>query len=121
MFWIDTPRTRAVAGHLPADGFARGGLEARLGSGPALLAVQSLDAQPVEASGDILISVVVPAAPATRKDLPFLSEPVTGVVRFHAPPGLMPAVSDGVTHRVEGDLHILEFDGAVAPVLLRLR
>ena len=121
LFWVDTPRTRAVAGHLPVDGFARGGLEVRLGSGPVLLAVQSLDAQPVEQSGDILISLVGPAAPATEKELPFLSEPVTGIVRFHAPPGLTLAGPEGVTHRAEGDLHILEFDGVIAPVLLRLR
>jgi len=120
LFWIDTSRTRAVAGYLPAAGFAGAGLEFQSGSNPVMLAVQSLDDRPLEQAGEILISLVSPAVPASERTLPFLSEPLQGVLRFHAPPGLRLSGLESVSHRVEGDLHILEFSGVTGAVLMRL-
>ena len=54
----------------------------------ALVAIQSLEDEPVAESEHILLTVMAQVAPSADNKTPFRSQPVRGTVSVRAPPGL---------------------------------
>jgi len=89
---IDTPRTQAVSGWIGGKALALKDASFQFKTRKAVVALSSIDDQPLSSSRFILITAVgqVRPSPATDMDkllpgrppehLPFLSEPVTGTI-----------------------------------------
>jgi hypothetical protein len=95
VFAIDTPRTQAVMGWIGGKKLALTDIEADVATRNALIAVQSVDGEPLRQSQQIMISVAARSVPRSDRLMPFYSEPVEGRVLIAAPPGLSLSARDG--------------------------
>jgi hypothetical protein len=92
---IDTPRTQAVSGWIGGKTLALKDASFQFSTRKAVVALSSIDDQPLASSRFILITAVGQARPSPATDmgkplpgmppehLPFLSEPVTGTITLH--------------------------------------
>lgn len=85
---IDTLQTQGVVGEVGDKKFVLKDVTIATRTPNATVMVQSLDALPINASGNILISLAARSIPAKDGKLPFLSEPVTGQIIIKAGKGL---------------------------------
>jgi hypothetical protein len=95
VFAIDTARTQAVMGWIGGKTISLTDVEADVTTRNAVIAVQSLDGDPLRQSQHIMISVAARSTPKSDKLLPFYSEPVEGRLLITAPAGLSLAARDG--------------------------
>ena len=77
---INTPKTQAVSGWVGDKTLQLGDATIRMDTRKAVVALTSLDDQPLSSSRFILVTAMARAAPATKGHLPFLSEPVVGTI-----------------------------------------
>jgi hypothetical protein len=87
-FTIDTPRTQAAMGWIGGQTISLADIEFAINTRNATVAVQSLDGKPVNEAGTLLISLGARSVPSAGNQLPFRSEPVTGVLSIRAKEGL---------------------------------
>lgn len=93
-FTIDTPRTQSAMGWIGGNPIRLANLEVQLSTRNGVVAVQSLDENPIRESRAIMISLGARSVPSTPRSLPFYSEPMRGRFSFSAPPGLALSVWD---------------------------
>jgi hypothetical protein len=87
-FTINTPRTQAAMGLIGGRSIVLAGIEVDVATRNAVVAVQSLDGEPLGQSHRILISAGARSAPGPDKSLPYTSEPLDGRILIRAQPGL---------------------------------
>jgi hypothetical protein len=87
-FTIDTPRTQAAMGWIGGKSIVLADIESDVTTRNSVVAVQSLDGNPIAQSRSIMISVGARAVPRADNSLPFYSEPVEGKLLVSAPRGL---------------------------------
>lgn len=85
---INTARTQAASGWIGGEHFKLEDVEISATTKNASVVVQSLDAQPIAESKKILISLAARSVPKVADKLPFFSEPVEGVLKIKAVPGM---------------------------------
>jgi hypothetical protein len=102
-FTIDTPRTQAAMGWIGGKTITLADVEVSVTARNSVVAVQSLDGNPLALSRSIMISLGARSIPATDRTLPFYSEPVGGRILISAPEGLSLHSWDAGT----GKLHAL--------------
>lgn len=84
-FTIDTPRTQAAMGRIGGRNITLAAVEIAVTTGNSVVAIQSLDGNPIGQSRKIMISLGARSAPAADDALPFYSEPVEGRILVSAP------------------------------------
>jgi hypothetical protein len=77
---INSPKTQAVNGWVGGKTLQLSDSTIRVDTRKAVVALTSLDDQPLSSSRNILITAVARAVAATPNHLPFLSEPVVGTI-----------------------------------------
>jgi hypothetical protein len=77
---IDTPRTQAVSGWIGDKALALKDASFQFKTRKAVVALSSIDDQPLSSSRFILITAVGQVRPSPAEHVPFLSEPVTGTI-----------------------------------------
>jgi hypothetical protein len=77
---INSPKTQAVNGWVGGKTLQLGDSTIRADTRKAVVALTSLDDQPLSSSRNILITAVARAVAATPNHLPFLSEPVVATI-----------------------------------------
>ena len=82
VFSVDTPRSQIATGWLGGKTIALENVTVQLTTKNAAIAVQSLDGAPINRSKKLLISLATQARPANKDALPFLSEPLTGLLQI---------------------------------------
>lgn len=87
-FTINTPRTQAAMGWIGGKSISLPEVDIAVTTGNAVVAVQSLDGNPISESGHLMISVAARSVTAVGNALPYYSEPVEGTVRISARAGL---------------------------------
>jgi hypothetical protein len=87
-FTINTPRTQAAMGRIGGKTITLPEVEMAVTTHNAVVAVQSLDGNPISRSRKIMISVGARSVPRGDEALPFYSEPVEGRILISAPEGL---------------------------------
>jgi Cellulase (glycosyl hydrolase family 5) len=87
-FTIDTPRTQAAMGRIGGKTITLAEVEVAVTTRNAVVAVQSLDGNPIGRSRKIMISLGARSVPRADNSLPFYSEPVEGRILVSAPAGL---------------------------------
>lgn len=88
VFTIDTARTQAAMGWIGGRTISLADVQAEVTTRNAVVAVQSLDGNPLRDSHQIMISIGARSLPKAVNLLPFYSEPVEGRILVSAPPGL---------------------------------
>ncbi|MDC1287713.1 cellulase family glycosylhydrolase [Gammaproteobacteria bacterium] len=87
-YTIDTDQSKSVSGRIGGKIFRLNGVEFAIETRNASIAVQSLDALPISASKDILISMGARSIPEKRGRAPILAEPINGKVKIYGLTGL---------------------------------
>jgi hypothetical protein len=82
LFTIDTPRTQAAVGALAGRTIELSELTVTLSVAQGAVVLTSLDGARLSESGNILITTVARAVPANGDRLPYLSEPVSGLLKL---------------------------------------
>ena len=100
LFTIDTPRTQAAMGRIGGMKIHLSGVEIAVMTVDAVVAVQSLDGNPIGRSRNLMISVGARSIPRAANSLPFYSEPVEGEIRIRARRGLNLGAWDARTGQV---------------------
>lgn len=80
MVTVDTPRTQALIGFLPATGKSITNLSADVRNKFATLVLTSLDSKPVSGSSRLLLAATSRMSNSPKTDSPTLIEPVTGTI-----------------------------------------
>ena len=88
IYLVDTPKTKAAIGWIGGQVIKLGEIEFAIETLSASVAIQSLDDNPLGNSKNIMISLAARAMPVKKSRAPILAEPVIGVIKFKAPPGL---------------------------------
>jgi hypothetical protein len=96
-FTINAPRTQAAMGWIGGKTITLAEVEMTVTTKNSVVAVQSLDGNPLRQSRKIMISVGARSIPKADASLPFYSEPVEGRILVRAPPGLNFRAWDGRT------------------------
>jgi hypothetical protein len=87
-FTIDTPRTQAAMGWIGGKSIALPDVDIAVSTRNAVVAVQSLDGDPISQSRSIMISIGARSVIAPGNSLPYYSEPVEGRLLINARAGL---------------------------------
>ena len=87
-FTIDTSRSQAAMGWIGGKTIVLPDIEIAVTTRNAVVAVQSLDGNPISQSRSIMISVGARSIPAAGNSLPYYSEPVEGKILISARAGL---------------------------------
>lgn len=88
IFTVNTELSQIAAGWLGGQTIDLKYLSLHITTPNASIAVQSRDNKPITKSESILISVAAQSVPSKAKELPYLSEPVTGDIYIKAQDGL---------------------------------
>jgi hypothetical protein len=88
VFTVDTPLSEVASGWIGGRSVALKSMTANVSTPYAVIALQSLDAQPIPQSGRLLLSMTAQSRPAITGQLPYLSEPVEGTLTFKGRTGL---------------------------------
>jgi len=94
IFTINTPRTQAAMGWIGGKTITLAEVEMAVTTRNSVVAVQSLDGNPIGRSRKIMISLGARSVPRAENSLPYYSEPVEGRILIGAPPGLNLRASD---------------------------
>jgi len=94
-FTIDTPRTQAAMGWIGGRSIGLHEVEVTMTTKNSVVAVQSLDGDPIGQSRNIMISIGARSMPKADNMLPYYSEPAEGRILVKAPPGLSLRAWDG--------------------------
>ncbi len=86
---INTPKSQIASGWIGGRTIELDNLSLQIKTANASIAVQSLDGVKISQSARILISMAAQSVPEKRRKLPFLSEPVKGVLKVRAREGLV--------------------------------
>jgi hypothetical protein len=87
-FTINTSRTQAAMGWIGGKTITLTDVEIAVSTRNSVVAVQSLDGNPISESRKIMISVGARSVPQSEHSLPFYSEPVEGRILVSASAGL---------------------------------
>jgi hypothetical protein len=87
-FTINTPRTQAAMGWIGGKTIALPEVDIAVTTRNSVVAVQSMDGNPIGQSRKIMISLGARSVPRADNSLPFYSEPVEGRILISAPAGL---------------------------------
>jgi hypothetical protein len=98
---IDTPKTQAASGWVGGKTFELGDATVRIDTRKAVVALTSIDDQPLSSSRYILITAMARAVPDTPGHLPFLSEPVAGTIVLRTKTTGLELVALGSSGKVE--------------------
>jgi hypothetical protein len=101
-FTVDTPQTQAAMGWIGGKAISLSNVDINVTARNSVVAVQSLDGNPIPRSQRILISLGARSMPATEKSLPYFSEPVQGKISITAPAGMNLRAGDAKTRRLRG-------------------
>jgi len=96
---INTPKSQVAAGWIGGRLIKLDNLSSRIKTANASIAIQSLDGEEISISRKILISMAAQSVPERPGKLPFLSEPVEGVLRIRARQGLKLYVLNAVGYK----------------------
>ena len=77
---IDTPKTQAASGWIGGKTLKLGDVKIQIDTRKAVVALTSIDDQPLSGSRHILITAMARAEGITPDHLPFLTEPVVGTI-----------------------------------------
>jgi hypothetical protein len=77
---IDTPKTQAISGWIGGKDLALKDASFQFKTSKAVVALSSIDNEPLASSRFIMITAVGQVRPSTGENLPFLSEPVIGTI-----------------------------------------
>lgn len=99
-FTINTPRTQAAMGWIGGKTIVLAEVEMAVTTRNSIVAVQSLDGNPIGQSFKIMISIGARSVLRPDGSLPFYSEPVEGRILVSAPPGLNLRVWDAATGKM---------------------
>jgi len=88
IFTINTPRTQAAMGWIGGKTITLADIDIAVTTKNSVVAVQSLDGNPIGKSRKIMISIGARSVPKADNSLPFYSEPVEGRILVNAPAGL---------------------------------
>jgi hypothetical protein len=94
-FTINTPQTQAAMGRIGGKTITLPEVEVAVTTRNAVVAVQSMDGNPIGRSRKIMISLGARSVPKGDGSLPFYSEPVGGRILISAPAGLQLRTRDG--------------------------
>jgi hypothetical protein len=101
-FTINTPRTQAAMGSIGGKTIALADVELVIATRNSVVAVQSMDGNPIRRSRKIMISLGARSVPAAANSLPYYSEPVEGRILVSAPAGLSLRDRDAGTRKLMG-------------------
>ena len=87
-FTVNTARSQSAMGWIGGTTITLPDVDIMVTTRNAVVAVQSLDQNPITRSRNILISAAARSTPASEHTLPFYSEPVEGRLMISALPGL---------------------------------
>jgi hypothetical protein len=87
-FTIDTQRTQSAMGWIGGKPIRLTNVEMDVTTRNGVIAVQSLDENPISRTRGILVSLGARSVPNSPRSLPFYSEPMAGTLSIEAPPGL---------------------------------
>jgi hypothetical protein len=107
---IDTPRTQAVSGWIGGKTFRLKNATFLIQTRKAVVALSSIDDQPLGSSRFVLITAVAQSRPSSPPnhgqnvpdDLPFVSEPVIGTIQIRNPTSGLELLALGADGRVVG-------------------
>lgn len=85
---INTKKSQIASGWIGGKAIDLDDVSFNVNTKKAVVAVQSLENNPIKESTNIFITAMARSQPITGDLLPFLSEPVAGTVTVPAPPGL---------------------------------
>jgi hypothetical protein len=85
---VNTPRTQAAMGWIGGKPITLANVDMAVTTRNSVIAVQSLDGNPIGQSRNIMISLGARSIPKAENSLPYYSEPVEGRILISAPPGL---------------------------------
>lgn len=88
VYTINSPRTQAALGWIGGKVFRLADVDIEATTRNATVTVQSLDQNPINKAGAILISLGARSIPSSPNQLPFYSEPVAGKLAIRARNGL---------------------------------
>jgi len=123
---INTPKSQIASGWIGGGLIKLDNLLLRIKTANASIAVQSLDGVALSKSAKILISMAAQSVPVSPRKLPFLSEPVEGILQIQAREGLKLYALNAVGYkkalnvkRVNGK-YIIPLDGKLGTYWLML-
>ena len=95
---INTPKSQIISGWVGWKSFDLDSVKFKIINPIAVVAVQSLDNNPINDSTNIFITAMARTDPSENNRLPFRSEPVVGNITIKAPKGLtlVPLLATGV-------------------------
>ena len=99
---IDTPRSQAVSGWIGGKTLALKDASFQFRTRKAVVALTSIDDQPLSSSRFILITAVGQVRPSQGEHLPFLSEPVIGTITLRTKTEGVELLSLGADGKVAG-------------------
>lgn len=85
---IDSPQSQIVAGNISKTDFQLSATGFAIDTSDAVVAVQSLSAQSIQNSSQILISKIGRSLPVSKPGSAFVVEPIIGKISIQAPAGL---------------------------------
>jgi len=85
---VNTDKSQIAAGNLGGESIKLSNATFAIRTKKAVVAIQSLDNNPIRKSARIFITLMARSQPDTLNRNVFLSEPVTGMISFTAPKGL---------------------------------
>jgi len=85
---IDTEKSQIASGWIGGETIDLSDVTFKIETKNAVVAVQSLDDKAISESNKIFITIMARSKPKTKNQLPFISEPITGLLEIHAPKGL---------------------------------
>jgi hypothetical protein len=85
---INTTRSQIASGWIGGKSIDLGDVSFNVTTKKAVVAVQSLENNPIITSKNIFITAMARCQPGTGNTLPFLCEPLAGTITLKAPPGL---------------------------------
>jgi len=85
---INTPKSQVASGWIGGNKIKLNDVTFNITTKKAVVAIQSLENKEINKSHKIFITLMAQSKPTQGKELPFLSEPVTGTLDISAPQGL---------------------------------
>lgn len=104
IYTVNSDKSMVISGWIGGKTIRMGKTSFNIKTPHAVVAVQSMDNEPITASNNILISLSARSIPQKHNKLPFYSEPVRGTIKISAPKGLKLFKLD--SHDVPTILHV---------------
>lgn len=85
---INTIKSQVASGWIGGEAINLADVTFNIKTSNAVVAVQSVDDKPIRQSNKIFITVMARAKPKSGKTLPYIAEPVNGMISIYAPEGM---------------------------------